>query len=157
MSPSSFTSHHYFAADLNLNGTDTHWLVKLTEQDIFYCLCVLVCVWAPVCSSPCVLQEFMGWCHSYAVLPSRDLQNSHLRFYAVWQSRGRGHQGHSETTSFMAQTNLRGVTVCQRQGFYSVNPQGNGIFLQRRRNYWSMNEINWSDVIVQNKQKCIHH
>lgn len=86
MSPYPFTSRHYFAADINLNGTDTHWLIKLTDQEIFHCLCVLVCVWAPVCSSSCVLQEFMGWCHSYAALPSGDLQNSHLRFYAEWQS-----------------------------------------------------------------------
>lgn len=34
-------------------------------------------------SSFCVLQEFMGWCHSYAALSSRVLQNSHLRFYTV--------------------------------------------------------------------------
>lgn len=106
MSPNPFTSHHYFAADINLTGTDTLWLIKLTDQEIFDCLCVLVCVWAPACSSSRVLQQFMGWCHSYAALPSRDLQNSHLRFYAVWQSPVRGHQGRGGTTSFMAQTNL---------------------------------------------------
>lgn len=70
-------------------------------------ICLFVCVGLRVISSSCVRQRFMGWCHSYAALPSRDLQNSHLRFYAVWQGPERGRQGHGETGSFMAQTNLR--------------------------------------------------
>lgn len=98
---------YYFTADINLNSADTHWLIKLTDLEFFYCLYVLLCVLAPVCSSPCLLQEFMGWCHRYAGLPSRALRNSHLKFYAVWQSPGRGHQGHGKTTSFMALTVLR--------------------------------------------------
>lgn len=85
----------------------THRLIKLTDQEILNCLCVLVCAWAPVCWSLCVLQEFMGWCHSYAALPSRDLWRSHLRFLRpVKKNPGRGHQRHGETTSFMAQTHL---------------------------------------------------
>lgn len=69
-------------------------------------ICLFVCVGLHVISCSCVRQRFMGWCHSYAVMPSRDLQNSHLRFYAVWQGPERGRQGHGETASFMAQTNL---------------------------------------------------
>ena len=118
-----FTSHHYFAADINLNSADTPWLIKLTDQEIFDCLCVLVSAFA----SPRVLREFMGWCHCYAVLPSRDLQNSHHRFYAVWQSPERRYWERGKTSSFMAQTVCVGGTAPQTQCFFSTDAQGNHI------------------------------
>lgn len=37
MTPNPFTCHHYFAADINLSSTDTHQLIKLTDQEIFAC------------------------------------------------------------------------------------------------------------------------
>ncbi len=121
----------------NLSSTDTHGLIKLKNHETFDCLCVLVCMWPTVWLSSCVHQDFMGWCHGYAALPLRDLQNSHLRFYAVWQSPGRGHEGHGEITSFMAQANLRWCRAMP------------GIVLRTKsfKNFgkWKMHAVWWRD------------
>lgn len=68
----TFNTSSLFQADIKPNGTDTHQLTKLLDRGIVDCQCALVCVSAPGCTCPCVLQMFIGRCHSYAALPSRD-------------------------------------------------------------------------------------
>ena len=95
--PRVHTSSYYFAADINLNGTDTHRLVKPPDQEIFACLCVLLCVCSVSLLADVIVMQ-------RCPLGSRRIHTSD--FYAGWQSPERGHQGRGETTSFMAHADI---------------------------------------------------